>query len=84
MADNKPAIMSRYRMFNRNYSREEFLGEVKNLVSEEGFEDFLIVATGRAGTATRIGSDDKDLRYGDIIWMLKKAEMQFLDDEKGD
>jgi hypothetical protein len=70
----KPEVLSHYRMFNRNYSREELLGEIKNLLNEDGYEDFMFLASGPKGFCSRVGSDDQDLRNGDILWLLKCFE----------
>lgn len=70
----KPEVLSHYRMFNRNYTREELLGEIKNLLEEEGYEDYLFIASGSKGFCSRIGSDTQDLRNGDILWLLKCIE----------
>jgi len=77
----EPAIISRYRIFNKNYSRKQMLGEVINLLGSNGYEDFLFIASGPEGTATRIGSDDKDLRWGDLLWMVEKAKGKLLSDD---
>lgn len=77
----EPAIISQYRIFHENYSRKQMLGEIVNLLGSNGYEDFLFIAAGPEGTATRIGSDDKDLRWGDLVWMIEKAKAKLLSDD---
>jgi hypothetical protein len=73
-AEKKPEVLSHYRLFNRNYTKEELLGEIKNLLEEDGYEDFLFIASGPKGFCSRIGSEDQNLRNGDILYLLKCIE----------
>lgn len=70
----KPTVISHYRLYKRNYSPKELLGEVANLINSEEFEDFIFVAAKGAKRSVRIGSFDRDLRYGDLLLLLKYAE----------
>jgi len=83
METNENIILSRHRTFHRNYTPVEFLGEVKNLTSSEDYDDFLVVAIGSGGLSIRIGSRDRELRYGDLIYMLEKAKLDILELEGG-
>ena len=76
---SKVDVISHHRLFNRNLKRAELIGEIKNLVEEERYEDFIFIAEGSNGRAVRIGSDDLDLRYGDLIWMLDGAKKDVLE-----
>jgi len=62
--------MSHHRNFVRNYSREEFLGEVSNILRDDNYKDFMFVGLGGDGTRSiRIGSEDRDLRIGDLLYL---------------
>lgn len=75
-----PIILSRYRRFNRNYKRKELLGEIINLMGSNGYEDFMFIASGKDGRSVRVGSDDRELRYGDLIWLLIGSIHDLLED----
>lgn len=61
-------IMSMHRSYNRNYDPDELLGEIKNLIRSGDYEDYMFVAAGRK-RSIRIGSTDKDLRVGDLLFL---------------
>ena len=63
-----PVIISEYKMFCRNYTPEELLSEITNLISSGEYEDFMFVAAGDI-RSVRIGSKNKDLRVGDLLYL---------------
>lgn len=64
----KIEVLSHHRGFARNYTPEELMGEIINLVNSDDFEDFMFVAGGAKGMRSiRIGSKDRDLRIGDLL-----------------
>jgi len=63
--------ISSYRSFNRSYKPDELLGEIKNLISCDGYEDFIFIAGGNSGRAMRFSSRDMELRYGDVLLLLE-------------
>ena len=78
---NQPEILSFHRSYKRNYTPEQLLGEIKNLIGSGEYEDFMFVAEGWNGNRSiRIGSTDKDLRAGDLLYLneLIKADIMEL------
>lgn len=75
----KVEIISKYRLFKRNYTPEELLGEITNLIKYGGYEDFMFVAAGDDGLrSTRIGSSDRNLRIGDLLHLLEFIKSDIL------
>jgi len=66
----KPILLSSHRIFVRNYSPAELLGEITNIIQSGDYEDFMFIAVGDNGSrAIRIGSKDRGLRIGDLLYL---------------
>jgi len=80
MAAKKIEPLSLYRNLKRSYNRQEFIEEVSNLLnSDNDYVDFVLVANGPEISSTRFGSTEpKDLRMGDILFMLEKAKHELF------
>jgi hypothetical protein len=75
----KIEVLSHHRGFSRNYTPEELMGEIINLVNSDDFEDFMFIAGGEKGMRSiRIGSRDRDLRIGDLLLLNKYIEEDIL------
>ena len=75
----KIEIISHHRGFARNYTPEELLGEIINLIKSGDFEDYMFIAGGAKGMRSiRIGSSDRDLRIGDLLLLNKYIEEDIL------
>jgi len=74
-------VISHHRTFVRNYSREELLGEINNIMRDSSYKDFMFVAVSDEGDrAIRIGSEDRSLRVGDLLFLnqvMKDDIMRF-------
>ena len=69
---NNLEVFSMWKSYEDAYSPEEFLGEVRNFVESGLFVDFVVIAHGPKVRSMRFGSSNaKDLRLGDIIFMLQ-------------
>ena len=78
MPENVIAI-SHHRGFARNYTPEELLGEIINLIKSDDFEDFMFIAGGAKGMRSiRIGSSDRDLRVGDLLLLNEYIKEDIL------
>jgi hypothetical protein len=76
----KIEVLSHHRGFARNYTPEELMGEIINLVNSDDYEDFMFVAAGEKGLRSiRIGSRDRDLRKGDLLLLNKYVEEAILE-----
>jgi len=78
--NTKPVVLSHHRLYKRNYSPNELLGEIANIVKSEDFEDFMFVAAKGVRRSVRIGSFDGDLRMGDLLMLTKFLEMDIVND----
>ena len=73
-------IISTHRMFCRNYTPGELLGEITNLIHSGEYEDFMFVAASCSGmNSIRIGSNDRDLRVGDLLLLNELIKEQIMD-----
>lgn len=73
-------VVSIHRGFKRNYTPEELLGEIANLIKSGRYEDFMFAAGAADGfRSVRIGSTDRDLRIGDLLLMNEFIKQEILD-----
>ena len=74
---NKPIVISKHRMFHRNYTPSELLGEITNLINSGDYEDFFFVASGEM-RSVRIGSKNRDLRIGDLLYLIELIKADII------
>jgi len=80
MAEKAVIPISRHRIFKRNYTPSEILGEIKTLIQSGEYKDFMFIANGgNGGRSIRIGSTDRDLRVGDLLFLNELIKEDILD-----
>ncbi len=71
--------LSDYRNYHRMYNAKEFLSEVEDIISDDKFDDFVLMAQGESHRVIKMGSRDREIKISDLFFLLELSKRDIMD-----